>query len=253
MKEYSNMEEKRDLKFYAKVHSYETFGTVDGPGIRFLLFLQGCSLRCKYCHNRDTWDINGGEYKTIDEIIEKILKYKSYIDASNGGITVTGGEPLLQVKFVKELFIKLKKLGIHTCIDTSGMVAITDDVKETLKYTDLVLLDIKHIDDEKCKELVGFSNKLELEFARYLSKNEIKMWIRQVILPGITDNEEDIIRLRKFIDTLNTVEKIEFLPYHSMGKFKWQSLGENYELENLRDATQDDIKRVKEIYEKGTV
>lgn len=239
---------EKDLRYYAKVHSYETFGTVDGPGIRFIIFLQGCHLKCKYCHNRDTWDINGGEYKTIDEILEKIMKYKSYIKASNGGITVTGGEPLLQVKFVKELFIRLKKEGFHTCIDTSGMIAITEDVKETLKYTDLVLLDIKHIDDEKCKELTGLSNKKELEFARYLSENGNKMWIRQVILPGITDSKEDIIKLRQFVDTLNTVEKVEFLPYHSMGKFKWKNLGVNYELENLRDATMEDIKRVKEIY-----
>lgn len=239
---------ERDLRYYAKVHSYETFGTVDGPGIRFIIFLQGCHLKCKYCHNRDTWDINGGEYKTIDEILEKVMKYKSYIKASNGGITVTGGEPLLQVKFVKELFIRLKNEGFHTCIDTSGMIAITEDVKETLKYTDLVLLDIKHIDDEKCKELTGLSNKKELEFARYLSENGNKMWIRQVILPGITDSKEDIIKLRQFVDTLNTVEKVEFLPYHSMGKFKWKNLGVNYELENLRDATMEDIKRVKEIY-----
>lgn len=239
---------EKDLRYYAKVHSYETFGTVDGPGIRFIIFLQGCHLKCKYCHNRDTWDINGGEYKTIDEILEKVMKYKSYIKASNGGITVTGGEPLLQVKFVKELFIRLKNEGFHTCIDTSGMIAITEDVKETLKYTDLVLLDIKHIDDEKCKELTGLSNKKELEFARYLSKNGNKMWIRQVILPGITDSKEDIIKLKQFVDTLNTVEKVEFLPYHSMGKFKWKNLGVNYELETLRDATMEDIKRVKEIY-----
>lgn len=239
---------EKDLRYYAKVHSVESFGTVDGPGIRYVLFLQGCHLQCKYCHNRDTWDINGGEYKTIDEILEKIMKYKSYIKASNGGITVTGGEPLLQVKFVKELFIRLKNEGFHTCIDTSGMIAITEDVKETLKYTDLVLLDIKHIDDEKCKELTGLSNKKELEFARYLSENGNKMWIRQVILPGITDSKEDIIKLRQFVDTLNTVEKVEFLPYHSMGKFKWKNLGVNYELENLRDATMEDIKRVKEIY-----
>lgn len=238
----------KDLRYYAKVHSYETFGTVDGPGIRFIIFLQGCHLKCKYCHNRDTWDINGGEYKTIDEILEKIMKYKNYIKASNGGITVTGGEPLLQVKFIKELFIRLKKAGFHTCIDTSGMVEITDDVKETLKYTDLVLLDIKHINDEKCKELTGLSNKKELEFARYLSENGNKMWMRQVILPGITDSKEDIIKLRQFVDTLNTVEKVEFLPYHSMGKFKWSNLGVNYELENLKDATMEDIKRVKEIY-----
>lgn len=239
---------EKDLRYYAKVHSYETFGTVDGPGIRFIIFLQGCHLKCKYCHNRDTWDINGGEYKTIDEILEKIMKYKSYIQASNGGITATGGEPLLQVKFVKELFIRLKKEGFHTCIDTSGIVEITTDVKETLKYTDLVLLDIKHIDDEKCKELTGLSNKKELEFARYLSDNGNKMWIRQVILPGITDNKEDIIKLRQFIDTLKTVEKVEFLPYHSMGKYKWKNLGKDYELESLSDATQEDIKRVEEIY-----
>lgn len=239
---------ERDLRYYAKVHSYETFGTVDGPGIRFIIFLQGCHLKCKYCHNRDTWDINGGTYKTIDEIFEKIMKYKSYINASNGGITVTGGEPLLQVKFVKELFIRLKKEEFHTCIDTSGIIAITDDVKETLKYTDLVLLDIKHIDDEKCKKLTGFSNKRELEFARYLSDNGNKIWIRQVVLPDITDNEEDIIKLREFIDTLKTVEKVEFLPYHSMGKYKWKNLGVEYELENLRDATIEDIRRVEEIY-----
>lgn len=239
---------EKDLRYYAKIHSYETFGTVDGPGIRFIIFLQGCHLKCKYCHNRDTWDINGGSYKTIEEILETIMKYKSYIKASKGGITVTGGEPLLQVKFVKELFYRLKEEDFHTCIDTSGMVSITEDVKETLQYTDLVLLDIKHIDEEKCKELTGLSNKKELEFARYLSNNGNKIWIRQVILPGITDNKEDIIKLRGFIDTLKTVEKVEFLPYHSMGKYKWKNLGINYELENLREASMEDIKRVKEIY-----
>ena len=153
------MEKDLDLRYYAKVHSTETFGTVDGPGIRFVLFLQGCHLKCKYCHNRDTWDISGGEYKTLDEIFDKIIRYKNYIVPSGGGVTVTGGEPLIQVKFIIELFKKLKENGINTCIDTSGMFPITDDVKEVLKYTDLVLLDIKHIDDEKCKDLVGFSNK----------------------------------------------------------------------------------------------
>ena len=171
---------EKDLRYYAKVHSIESFGTVDGPGIRFVLFLQGCHLQCKYCHNRDTWDMNGGEYKSVDEIVEKINRYKNYIIPSGGGVTVTGGEPLLQYNFVLELFKKLKEEGISTCIDTSGMVALTDGIKEVLKYTDLVLLDIKHIDDEKCKDLVGVSNKKELEFARYLSDNNIKMWIRQV-------------------------------------------------------------------------
>ena len=241
------MEKDLDLRYYAKVHSTETFGTVDGPGIRFVLFLQGCHLKCKYCHNRDTWDISGGEYKTLDEIFDKIIRYKNYIVPSGGGVTVTGGEPLIQVKFIIELFKKLKENGINTCIDTSGMFPITDDVKEVLKYTDLVLLDIKHIDDEKCKDLVGFSNKKELEFARYLSDNNIHMWIRQVLVPTLTDDEEDLKRLKEFISSLKTVDKVEILPYRSTGKYKWKELGLKYELENIREATNEDVKRAKEI------
>lgn len=240
---------EKDLSYYAKVHSIESFGTVDGPGIRFVLFLQGCHLQCKYCHNRDTWNINGGEYKSLDDIFEKIKKYKNYIIPSGGGITVTGGEPLLQVKFLIELFKKVKEEGITTCIDTSGMVNITQYIKELLQYTDLVLLDIKHIDDEKCKQLVGTSNKKELEFAKYLSENNIKMWIRQVIVPGYTDDEKDLIKLKEFIKTLKTVEKVQLLPYHDMGKFKWEKLGQKYELENVRQANDDDIKRAKDILE----
>ena len=236
-----------DKKYYAKVHSIESFGTVDGPGIRFVLFLQGCHLQCKYCHNRDTWDINGGEYRTLDDILEKIRRYKNYMILSGGGVTVTGGEPLLQVKFLIELFKKLKAEGIHTCIDTSGIVAITDDIKEVLKYTDLVLLDIKHIDDEKCKKLVGVSNKRELEFAQYLSENNIKIWIRQVLVPGYTDDEQDLLKLKKFIKSLKTVENIQILPYHNMGKYKWEKLGLKSELENVRQANQDDVDRAKKI------
>lgn len=238
---------EEDKQYYARVHSIETFGTVDGPGIRFVLFLQGCYLQCKYCHNRDTWDLKGGEPKSLDDILEKIKRYKNYMMLSGGGVTVTGGEPFLQVKFLIELFKKLKEEGIHTCIDTSGIVAITDDVKELLKYTDLVLLDIKHIDDEKCKKLVGVSNKRELEFAQYLSENNIKIWIRQVLVPGYTDDEEDLKRLKKFIKSLKTVENVQVLPYHSMGKFKWEKLGNKYELEDVRDANQDDVDRVKKI------
>lgn len=240
------MENKKDLKYYAKVHSIESFGAVDGPGIRFVLFLQGCNLECKYCHNRDTWDINSGKYESLDDIFNKIIRYKNYI-CPNGGVTVTGGEPLLQVKFLIELFKKLKEENIHTCIDTSGMVAITDDIKELLSYTDLVLLDIKHIDDNKCRDLVGKSNKLELEFAKYLSDNNIKMWIRQVIVPGYTDNKEDLLKLKDFIDSLKTVEKVELLPYHNIGEFKWKKLGLKYPLEGIRQATDEDIKKAKEI------
>ena len=235
---------EEDLKYYAKVHSVESFGAVDGPGIRYVLFLQGCHLQCKYCHNRDTWDMNGGKYKSLDDIYDSILRYKNYI-VPNGGVTVSGGEPLLQVKFLIELFTKLKKQKIHTCIDTSGMVSLTDDIKKVLKLTDLVLLDIKHIDDEKCKDLVGRSNKLELEFAKYLSDNNIPVWIRQVLIPGYTDDEEDLLKLKDFLSTLNNVEKVEFLPYHSMGKFKWKELGFKYELEDVRDATSEDVDRAK--------
>lgn len=238
--------ENLDLRYYAKVHSIESFGTVDGPGIRFVLFLQGCSLQCKYCHNRDTWDMNGGSYKSLDDIYEKILRYKNYI-CPNGGVTVTGGEPLLQVKFLIELFKKLKEENIHTCIDTSGMVALTTDIKELLSLTDLVLLDIKHIDTNKCKELVGRGNEKELEFAKYLSKNNIHMWIRQVLVPGYTDDEDDLIRLKNFITTIKTVDRIEILPYHEMGKYKWKELGIPYELENVRIANDEDVKKAKRV------
>ena len=209
--------EKKDLKQYAKIHSFESFGTVDGPGIRYVIFLQGCHLKCKYCHNRDTWDINGGYYSSLDEILNKIENYKNYI-MPNGGVTVTGGEPLLQVHFLIELFKKLKEKNIHTCIDTSGMVDITEDIKTLLNYTDLVLLDIKHIDPIKCKDLVGVSNERELKFAEYLSQNNIDMWIRQVLIPGYTDDENDLKKLKSFIDKLNSVKKVELLPYHNMGE-----------------------------------
>lgn len=229
------------------IHSIETFGALDGPGIRFVIFMQGCHLNCKYCHNRDTWDISENKLMSSDELIEKIDKYKEYLDFSKGGVTVTGGEPLLQVKFLLILFEKLKKLGYHTAIDTSGMLPLNDDIKKLLTLTDLVLLDIKHINDEKCKELVGLSNKKELEFARYLSDNNIPIWIRQVLIPGFTDDEKDLLQLKDFISSLKTVEKVELQPYHSMGKFKWENLGLKYPLENVRSANEEDIKRAKQI------
>ena len=230
-----------------KIHSIETFGSVDGPGIRYVIFLQGCHLRCKYCHNRDTWDTTIGTPKKVSELVQDIQKYSDYIKFSKGGVTVTGGEPLLQPKFLIALFTELKKLGYHTALDTSGMFPLTPEVKQVLSLTDLVLLDIKHIDDEKCKDLVGFSNKLELEFANYLSENGIKMWIRQVIIPGITDDENDLIRLKEFLQTLKTVEKIELNPYHTLGVYKWEDLGLEYPLKGVRQANTEDIERAKRI------
>lgn len=235
-----------DKKNFAKIHSIETFGTVDGPGIRFVAFFQGCHLECKYCHNRDTWDIGKGIYVSVDELFGNILKYKSYI-MPNGGFTASGGEPLLQPYFLISLFKKLKQAGIHTAIDTSGMIEITDCVKELLSLTDLVLLDIKHINPIKCKELVGVSNEKELAFAKYLSENGIPIWIRQVLIPGITDNEEDLLDLKNFIHSLKTVEKVELLPYHNLGEHKWKELGLDYSLSNIKPATTQDIARSKKI------
>ena len=237
-----------DKQNYAKIHSIETFGTVDGPGIRFVTFFQGCNLECKYCHNRDTWNINEGKYISVDELFNKILNYKTYI-TPNGGFTASGGEPLLQPHFLISLFKKLKQENIHTAIDTSGMVELTEPIKELLSLTDLVLLDIKHINPEKSKELVGASNEKELAFAKYLSDNNIPIWIRQVIVPGITDNEDDLIKLKDFISSLKTVKNIELLPYHNLGKHKWETLGFEYKLKDVRQAAADDINRVKTILE----
>ena len=230
-----------------KIHSLETFGTVDGPGIRFVIFMQGCSLQCKYCHNRDTWNIHSGFEATTSEIVEQITRYKSYIDSSGGGVTVSGGEPLLQTEFLIELFKKLKKLKIHTAIDTSGSISINQNIEELLSYTDLVLLDIKHIDNKKCIDLTGHSNKNTLDFAQYLSNHNIPMWIRQVLVPGITDNESDLQKLKEFLGTLNNIKRIEILPYHNMGKFKWEEFGDPYPLENVPIPNKEQIEKAKNI------
>ncbi len=230
-----------------RIHSTESFGTVDGPGIRFVIFMQGCTLKCKYCHNRDTWEVNSGNLVSIEELIKEIKNYKAYIDNSGGGVTVSGGEPLIQAEFVTELFKQLKQLGIHTALDTAGSLPLSNSIKELLKYTDLVLLDIKHINDEKSKQLTGFSNKNNLEFAKYLSNINIPVWIRQVLVPGYTDDEFDLQKLKEFIDSLSNVQKVELLPYHNLGKFKWKELNDKYELENVIPPSQKDIEKAKQI------
>ena len=229
------------------VHSVETFGTVDGPGIRFVVFMQGCILKCKYCHNRDTWENNCGNRMRLLDLVAEIKRYIPYMQSSHGGVTVSGGEPLLQAKFVTELFKELQKLKIHTALDTAGSLPINDEIKELLKYTDLVLLDIKHIDDEKCKKLTGMSNQNNLNFAKYLSNTNKKMWIRQVLVPGYTDDMHDLQTLKEFISTLSTVDKIEILPYHDLGKYKWEELGEVYPLMGTPLPTQDGVEQVKKI------
>ena len=229
-----------------RIHSFETLGAVDGPGLRFVIFMQGCPLKCKYCQNRDTWDMHGGTSYGVIEVLEKILRYKNYI-VPHGGVTISGGEPLLQAKFLIKLFRELKSLGINTCIDTSGSFDITNDIKELINLTDLFLLDIKCINNGKCIDLTGISNEKELAFAKYLSHNDKHFWIRQVLVPGITDDEKDLLKLREFIASLKCVDKIEVLGYHDLGKFKWENLGVKYPLENFRTANADDVKRAKEI------
>lgn len=233
-----------------RIHSFDSFGTVDGPGIRFIVFMQGCPLKCKFCHNRDTWDFNKGEEYTVEEIVKRLKRVKPYIEASSlgGGITVSGGEPLGQAEFVCELFKECKRQGFHTCLDTAGSYEINGTIKELLEYTDLVLLDIKHIDSRKCKELTGMDNTNELNFARYLSQTNKKVWIRQVLTPGITDDVDTLKATQKFVKELgDIVEKIEILPYHDMGKFKWIEIDGKYPLEGVRCTTQEDVKKAQTI------
>ena len=234
-----------------RIHSFESFGTVDGPGIRFVVFLQGCPLRCLYCHNPDTWSAGGEEY-TVEDVANRVLRYKKYF-GDKGGVTVSGGEPLLQIEFVTELFETLKAKGIHTCVDTSGITfhqnnpQSVEKHKKLLAVTDLVLLDIKHIDDTACKKLTGQSNENTLAFAKFLSDNGKAMWIRQVLVPDITDNDEDLKRTRAFLDGLKTVEKVEVLPYHTLGVVKYEKLGIAYPLKDTESPKKERVQNAKRI------
>lgn len=227
------------------VHSMESFGNVDGPGIRYVIFLQGCLLRCKYCHNPDTWRLTNpdAQEKTTDEIVTEVLKYREFFDASGGGVTVSGGEPLLQLDFVLELFTKLKAHGINTCVDTCGGFyqpnneVMNDKLQQLLQVADLFLCDVKEIDDIKHKALTSVHNGHILKFIRFLSDNGAHMWIRHVLVPQHTDFDEDLKALRAFIDTLNNVERVEVLPYHDMGVYKWQQLGLDYQLHDIEPPT----------------
>ena len=257
-----------------KIHSLETFGTVDGPGVRFVVFFQGCPMRCQYCHNPDTWKIEDGEEMTADEIIDRFERNRSFYQT--GGITATGGEPMLQLDFLTELFTKAKEKGIHTCLDTSGImfpkkhtgtdqnsereISLTgisenmasdrmEKIEQLMSVTDLVMLDIKHINDEEHQKLTGQSNSNILAFAKYLDSIGKPVWIRHVLVPGITDNDEYLKKTREFIDTLDTVMKVEVLPYHTLGEYKWKELGIPYKLEGVEPPTEERIQNAKKILE----
>lgn len=233
------------------VHSIETCGTVDGPGLRYVIFLQGCPMRCQYCHNPDTWEPGKGEQMTVEEALKGFYSNRPFY--KSGGVTVTGGEPMMQMDFLLELFTKLHKEGIHTCLDTSGIMFQEKDeefmkkLDALLAVTDLVMLDIKHINDEKHKELTKHSNQRILAFAKYLDEKNIKIWVRHVVVPGITLYQEYLEQLGEFMATLHNVQALDVLPYHSMGKVKYDNLQIPYPLEGVREATKEEAKEAKNI------
>ena len=234
-----------------RIHSVESFGSADGPGVRYIVFLKGCNMRCQYCHNPDTWAKDGGELMTPEEVLKKALRYKTYWK-EKGGITVSGGEALLQIDFVTELFRLAKEKGVNTCLDTSGNPFSLEEpfkskFNELMKYTDLFMLDIKHMDDAAHRKLTGQTNQNILEMAAYLSDHGKAMWIRHVLVPGITTEEDELYCLRSFLDTLKTVERVEVLPYHTLGVFKWKELGIPYQLEGVDPPAKEQIDRAKEI------
>ena len=239
-----------------RIHSYESFGTVDGPGIRFVIFFQGCPMRCKYCHNPDTWQVGDGREVSAEDAVKEALKYKSYF-GTKGGVTATGGEPMLQLPFLTELFSRLKAKGVHTCLDTSAAPFPAEEnadrsaFDELLKVTDLVLLDIKHIDEEAHRALTGRPGAHARAFARYLSERGKPMWIRHVLVPGITDDDGALLRLKAFIDGLKTVEKVEVLPYHTLGITKYRALGMEYPLEGVRPPEKERVQNARMILSRG--
>ncbi|SFU76291.1 pyruvate formate-lyase-activating protein [Butyrivibrio sp. INlla21] len=233
------------------IHSIETFGSVDGPGIRFIVFLKGCNLRCKYCHNADTWDPKSEDMRTPDELLDFAERYRSYW-GEEGGITVSGGEPLLQIDFLIELFTKAKERGINTCIDTALQPFTREEpffskFNKLVEVTDLMLVDIKHIDNEEHKKLTGLPNENILDGMQYLSEIGQPIWIRHVLVPDITDIDEYLIKTRAFIENLSNVKKIEVLPYHSLGQHKFEALGIPYQLEGVKSPSKERVENATQI------
>ena len=233
------------------IHSLESFGSVDGPGVRYVIFLSGCAMRCQFCHNPDTWNMQAGTPYTADELLEKALRYRSYW-GSKGGITVSGGEPLLQIDFLLELFTKAKEKGVHTTLDTCGNPFTREEpffskFEKLMEVTDLVMLDIKHMDEEQHVLLTGQKNDNILDMAKYLSDTGKSMWIRHVLVPERSDRDDYLWKLHDFIEKLDHVERVEVLPYHTLGVYKWKELGIPYGLEGIEPQTQERFQNANEI------
>ena len=233
------------------IHSKESFGTVDGPGIRYVLFMQGCPMRCLYCHNPDTWETGKGKAVTVDEVIDEFNKNRSFY--SKGGITVSGGEPLLQVDFLTELFKRARSENIHTCIDTSGITYNPENgqymarLNELMEYTDLVMLDIKHINTDAHRRLTGKDNGAVLSFAKYLEEKGVPIWIRHVVVEGYTDGAEDLVALGEFIGGLKNIKALDVIPYHTMGEAKYKEMGKKYPLEGLQPLATNKAQEAKKF------
>jgi len=236
------------MDIIGRVHSLESFGTVDGPGIRFVVFMQGCPLRCQFCHNPDTWDVSKGTEYTPDQLYNEIIQYQSYMEFSGGGVTFTGGEPLLQAQFILEVSKRLKQRGISVAIDTSGYVW-NEDVKKVLEYTDIVLLDIKNYNPFVYEEITGVPLAPTLRLLDYLKDNNINTWIRYVLVPGLSDNLDYIQKLADHLSLYSNVSKIELLAFHKMGEYKWEELGMEYKLSNTKEPTKENLLTVKTILE----
>lgn len=235
------------------IHQLESFGSVDGPGVRFIIFFSGCPLRCKYCHNPDTWDMTKGKLYTADELLNEALSCRAYWGAK-GGITVSGGEPLMQLDFLLELFTKAKEKGVNTCIDTAGGPFTKEGdwfekFKKLMEVTDILLIDIKHIDEEEHIKLTGRTGKNIIEMFRYLDEIKKPIWIRHVLVPGITDNDEYLLRTRDFIRTLSNVQRVEILPYHGLGAMKYKDLGIDYVLKDTESPSAERVANAKKILE----
>ncbi len=238
------------MSVLGRFHSYETCGTVDGPGIRFILFLQGCLMRCKYCHNRDTWDLHGGKEISVEDLMKEVVTYRHFMNASGGGVTASGGEAILQTEFVRDWFRACHEVGINTCLDTNGFVRHHDYIiDELIDETDLVMLDLKEMNERIHESLIGVPNKRVLDFAKYLAERNKRTWIRHVVVPGYTDNDDDIHMLGYFIKDMQNIEKVELLPYHRLGAHKWEVLGDKYELEDVKPPTKELMEHVKGILE----
>lgn len=237
------------------IHSKESFGTVDGPGIRYVLFMQGCPMRCLYCHNPDTWDMSGGTAVSPEQIIEEYWNNRHFY--TDGGITVTGGEPLLQIDFLIELFKLAKAKGIHTCIDTSGVTYSENDTEyrkkldKLMELCNLIMLDIKHIDPNIHKTLTGHSNERILAFAKYLDSKNVPLWIRHVVVSGYTDNKEHLLALGKFIGSIKSLRALDVLPYHTMGESKYEQMGIQYPLKGVPATKKNAAEEAKKIILKG--